>query len=138
LKRPDFALLIVALGLSQSLAAQELAPSAPNPYALNAKLPVDPDKAMHSEMASSRQKIASSVDGYLVAFDSKHDGFQKRVGLPLTTFGDSPVGLAYDLTGKNLMAQWNLSQGNSRGDKLNYRAFLGQTGDVSFVIRASF
>jgi hypothetical protein len=131
-----FTLALLALA-GQTVLAQDTAP-APEREMPGVAAPVNRDKAMQTGFDSSTRQIETSLKDYLVAFDSRHDSKQKRVGVPLTTFSNSPLSIAYDLSGQNLMAQWKFSQSNAHGDKLNYQAYVGQSGTVSFVIRASF
>ncbi len=96
------------------------------------------DKALASEMDSSRSRVESSLKEYLVAFDSRIDSNRKRVGLPLLAVADDTLQLAYDPAGKNVMAQWKFAQTRALGQKLNYQAYVGESGTVNFVISTRY
>lgn len=96
------------------------------------------DKAWQAGMDQSRAKIESSLKDYLVVFDAPNTSDGSRLGVPLVSLADNTLNLAYDSTGKGLMAQWKLFQTDERGNKLNYQAYLGSAGAVSLVISARF
>ena len=68
------------------------------------------DKLLTAHARDSRVKLESSVKDYLVVFNSHQDLDRARVGIPLASFADGAVNIAYDLSGRNVMAQWTFAQ----------------------------
>lgn len=95
------------------------------------------DQQMLRSAGESVRKVESSVQDVLVAYKPRHDSEMRRVGVPLVS-SESGLGLAYDLSGKNLMAQWKFSQSNLGSTTVNYRAFVSESGQVSFTISSNF
>ncbi len=132
-------IMLVLAGSAHVSLAQETGPwSAPSAASLSVVNVADPDKVLQSEMDQSRKKLELILKTYLVAFDSRHDRVRKRVGLPLASFLNGQGSIAYDFAGQNVMAQWRLSSSNLMGKKLNYHAYLGESGAIQFVIRTDF
>lgn len=100
--------------------------------------PRQSDQLMLSDANTSFRRIESSLSDYLVAFNSGQDGGRRRLGLPLASLGDSGFKVAYDLSGKSVMAQWTYSQVSPKGNSLNFQTYLGQSGGLNFVLRADF
>ena len=121
----------------QGVWAQETG-ALPTAYALNQTTMAPADKAMVLEADNTRNKVESSLKGYLVAFDSRTESRRVKVGLPLASFADDTVQIAYDLGGKNVMAQWKFAQSQAMGQKLDYQAYVGNSGTVNFVISSRF
>jgi hypothetical protein len=121
----------------QGVWAQETG-ALPKGYALNQGSMAPADKVLVSEADNTRSKVASSLKGYLVAFDSRTESRRLKVGLPLASFADDTVQIAYDLGGKNVMAQSKFAQSQAMGHKLNYQAYVGEAGTVNFVISSRF
>lgn len=96
------------------------------------------DQEMIRNAGTSVRKVESSVQDVFVAYKPRHDSEMRRVGVPLVSSADTGLGLAYDLSGKNLMAQWKFSQSNLGGGSVNYRAFVSETGQVSFTVSSNF
>lgn len=96
------------------------------------------DKLMVSHARDSRTKLESSVKDYLVVFNSHQDMDRARVGIPLASFADGTVNLAYDVSGRNVMAQWTFAQTSAYGNKINYRAYVGDSGVVSVAVSTRF
>ncbi|APW43851.1 hypothetical protein [Rhodoferax saidenbachensis] len=96
------------------------------------------DKALVLDAGNTRGKVESSLKGYLVAFDSRAESRRLKVGLPLASFADDTVQIAYDLGGKNVMAQWKFAQSQAMGQKFNYQAYVGESGTVNFVVSSRF
>jgi delta 1-pyrroline-5-carboxylate dehydrogenase len=100
--------------------------------------PSDADALRVSEAKASRRNIEASLKDYLVVFDSGRDSDHPRLGLPLASFGDGRVNLAYDLSARHVMAQWTLAQTSAYGKKVNYRAYLGESGVVNLTMSTRF
>lgn len=86
----------------------------------------------------SRNRLEVSLKDYLVAFDSQLAKERHRVGLPLASFANNRLDFAYDLSGKNVMAQWHLNQPTAYGQRWDYQAYVGASGTFSFVISSRF
>jgi hypothetical protein len=100
--------------------------------------PVKSERQVLSEADQKRQQIASSLGDYLVAFNSRYDTDNKRVGIPLASFARSSIQLAYDPTNRQMMAQWNLGSIDLLGQKFRYQAYVDGTGSAYFVLSARF
>jgi hypothetical protein len=96
------------------------------------------DKNLMLQADRSRSALETSLRGYVVAFDTATLRARPRVGLPLATFSESGLELAYDVSGQSVMAQWRLSQPIGQGNRMDYRAFVGADGTASLVIRTRF
>lgn len=83
------------------------------------------------------RKVEASVQDLLVAYKPRHDSEMRHLGVPLLSH-DSGWGLAYDLSGKNLMAQWKLSQTQLGGTTIDYQAFVSESGQVSVTLQTRF
>lgn len=126
-------------GTAQVSLAQESGPwSATYAASLSAVNVANSEKILQSEMDQSKKKMELILRTYLVAFDYRHDGDRKHVGLPLVTFSNGQGSIAYDLAGRNVIALWRLSSSNMFGEKLNYHACLGGSGSIQFVIKTDF
>ena len=66
------------------------------------------------------------------------DGDSARLGIPLASFAEGQLNVAYDLSGRNVMAQWNFAQTSAFGTKINYRAYVGESGMVSLGVSSRF
>jgi hypothetical protein len=128
---------LMAAVAAQGVWAQESG-ALPAIYALNQTTMAPADKALVSDAGHTRSKVESSLKGYLVAFDSRSESRRLKVGLPLASFADDTVQIAYDVGGKNVMAQWKFAQSQAMGQKLNYQAYVGESGTVNFVISSRF
>jgi len=98
----------------------------------------DADKLLTAHARDSRVKLESSVKDYLVVFNSHQDLDRARVGIPLASFADGAFNIAYDLSGRNVMAQWTFAQSSAYGNKINYRAYVGDSGVVSLAVSTRF
>jgi len=96
------------------------------------------DKLMASQARDSRVKLESSMKDFLVVFDTHQDGDRARLGIPLASFAEGQLNVAYDLAGRNVMAQWNFAQTSAFGTKINYRAYVGESGMVSLGVSSRF
>lgn len=96
------------------------------------------DRTMLIEADGQRKKLEASLKDYLVAFDTRYDGSRKKVGLSITSFSGSPLALAYDPDGKSMVAQLSFGQTVTSGLRLEYRAFVGEAGNVNFQISSRF
>lgn len=85
-----------------------------------------------------RNRLETSLKGYLVAFDSQLAKERVRVGVPLASFANDQIKVAYDLSGQNVMAQWQFAQSNTGALRLNYHAYVGASGGISLVLRSNF
>lgn len=130
---------LVFVGMIQALYAQESGWRAfPNPQNAESSAAVDADKLLQAHMDDSRQRLQDSLKNYLVAFDASADGEHKRVGLALGALSTRRMRVAYDPGARGLMAQWQVSDSSFAGKKLNYHAYIGESGSVQFVIRARY
>jgi hypothetical protein len=98
----------------------------------------DRDRALVIKIDDSRRELEASLKEYLVAVDTRPDQSRKLVGLTLTTFSGSPLAVAYDPSGKSMMAQWRSEVKTSSGQVFQYQAFVGEAGAVNFVISSRF
>nr|WP_315466278.1 hypothetical protein [uncultured Rhodoferax sp.] len=87
---------------------------------------------------SERSASGLTLQNTLVAFDTRLGGGHKRLGLSLTSFKSSPVELVYDPTAKSLMAQWRSLHRTAAGQAFQYQAYVGETGEVNFVLSSRF
>jgi hypothetical protein len=110
---------------------------APGVSALNTRVG-DRDRALVMKIDDSRRELEASLKEYLVAVDTRPDQSRKLVGLTLTTFSGSPLAVAYDPSGKSMMAQWRSEVKTSSGQVFQYQAFVGEAGAVNFVISSRF
>lgn len=96
------------------------------------------DRAMILEADGQRKQLEASLKDYLVAYDTRYDGTRKKVGLTLTSFSGSPLSLAYDPGAKSMLAQVSFGQTTTAGLRFEYRAFVGESGNVNFQISSRF
>jgi hypothetical protein len=96
------------------------------------------DRALVMKIDDSRRELEASLKDYLVAVDTRPDLSSKKVGLTLTNFSGSPLAVAYDPSGKSMMAQWRSEVKTSSGQVFQYQAFVGEAGAVNFVISSRF
>lgn len=96
------------------------------------------DRSLLAKSVSDRKAIEASLQNTLVAFETRHDGARKKLGVSLTSFSSSPLELAYDPNSKNLMAQWRSVYTTAAGQSFQYQAFVGESGTVNFVISSKF
>lgn len=96
------------------------------------------DRSMHAKADSDRKSLELALQNTLVAFDTRHDGARKKLGVSLTSFSGSPLELAYDPNGKSLMAQWRSVLTTAAGQSFQYQAFVGESGAINFVISSKF
>lgn len=96
------------------------------------------DRTMLIEADGERKKLEASLKDYLVAFDTRHDSSHKKVGLSITSFSGSPLVLGYDPGAKSLMAQVRFGQTINAGLRFEYRAFMGESGTVNFLVSSRF
>ncbi len=139
--KPRHLLMLLTLAAStQAVCAQGVGvqESAALPAGYTASPVATADKAMVLEADGARRKAEASLGQYLVAFDSRYDSNRKQVGLPLASLADDTLHLAYDPSGKNVMAQWRFAQTSAMGQKFNYQAYVGESGVVNFVISSKF
>jgi hypothetical protein len=139
MKRLQFGLLLLAALAATVSRAQDAAEPSVSDISVQAGTGLaDSDKAMLEHSRESVRALEDGVKDYLVAFRSSHDTYRWQVGLPLAELGGKSVQLAYDISGRNLMAQWTLAQSRALGEQLNYSAFLSGTGAMNFVVHADF
>ncbi len=110
----------------------------PSRYASLPEVPTNSDKVLLSEVENSSKNIETNLREYFVAFDSRHDSNRKRIGLPLTSFADGMFSLAYDISGRSLMAQWKIAQSSAYGNKISYHAYVGESGMVNIAASTHF
>ncbi len=91
-----------------------------------------------SEVDQSIKNFETNLRDYFVAFDSRHDSNRKRVGLPLTSFAGGMFNVAYDISGRSLMAQWKIAQSSAYGNKISYHAYLGESGMINIAASTHF
>ena len=96
------------------------------------------DQALIRNATTTVRQVETSVQDVLVTYQPRHDSEMRRVGVPLLASSATGLGLAYDLAGKNLMAQWNFSPSNLGNTSVRYRAFLSESGQVSFTVSSRF
>jgi len=136
---PLYALITVLMALACPLCSAQDTPKAPSRFAASLAQPVDADAEITTQMAEDRQKIAAHLRDYLVAFDASHDSNRRvRVGLPLTSFADNQVHVAYDVAGGGVMMQWHLSELTHRGTLWQFNAFVNQAKTATVAVSANF
>lgn len=96
------------------------------------------DKITLARADQARSGLEMSLKDYLVAFDGRMVNERLRVGLPLASLANNQLDLAYDLAGKNVMAQWHFAHTTIGGNRLDYKAYVGPTGGVSMVLSTRF
>ena len=96
------------------------------------------DRSLLAKSDSDRKSIEATLQNTLVAYDTRHDGARKKLGVALTSFSSIPLELAYDPNGKNLMAQWRSVYTTAAGQSFQYQAFVGESGTINFVISSKF
>lgn len=96
------------------------------------------DRGLLAKADSDRKSLELALQNTLVAFDTRHDGGRKKLGVALTSFSGSPLELAYDPNGKSLMAQWRSVHTTAAGQSFQYQAFVGESGAINFVISSKF
>jgi len=96
------------------------------------------DKAMLVRADGTLKGVETSLKGYLVAFKPRMDSEARRVGVPLASFADNTVHLAYDVGNKNVMAQWTFAQSKAMGGEVRYQAFVNESGNASLVLNSRF
>ena len=96
------------------------------------------DLGLLAKSDADRQSIEASLQNTLVAFDTRHDGARKKLGVALPSFSNSPLELAYDPSGKSLMAQWRSVYTTAAGQSFQYQAFVSESGAIHFVISSKF
>lgn len=134
-----YALFTLLTALACPLCFAQDTPAAASRYATGLKQPVDADAKLTTQMAESRQRIASRLRDYLVAFDAGHDGNRRvRVGLPLTSLANNQVHVAYDVAGGGVMMQWHLSELTHRGTLWQFNAFVNQAKTATVAVSANF
>jgi hypothetical protein len=116
------------------------APAQPEPVVIQSQPLVasEQDKAMLVRADSTLKSVETSVKGYLVAFKPRMDSEARRVGVPLASFADNTVHLAYDVGNKNVMAQWTFAQSKVMGGEVRYQAFVNESGNASLVLNSRF
>lgn len=107
-------------------------------YAGQQAATADPDKVLLAGTDDALKKLEAAMGGLLVVFDSGLDRERARLGVPLATFADTALSVAYDVNGKGAMAQWKFSESTARGNKLRYQVFMGEAGALGFVLSAKF
>lgn len=133
------ALIKLLMTLVCPLCFAQDAAQAPSRYAKSLAQPVNADAELNASMSEKRQKIESVVREYLVAFDARHDAqHHVHLGLPLTSFANDLVHVAYDLAGRNVMMQWNFSKLSHQGTKWNFNAFVSQSKTAAITVSADF
>lgn len=106
--------------------------------AVRASAASESDRAMLDRADTAVRQVESSLKEVFVAYKTRHDTEQWRLGLPLVTFGGNGLGVAYDVSGKSMMAQWKHSTPTFDGGSLDYRAFVGETGQLAFTLSRRF
>jgi hypothetical protein len=107
-------------------------------YTAPSAAPAPADHQQPNDADQPSGKIAASFGEYLMIFESRRDADDKRLGIPLTPFANSPIHLAYDPTSHQMMAQWAFGSLGLIGHKLQYQAYTDATGTLSFVFSARF
>jgi len=96
------------------------------------------DRITLAKADQTRNGLEASLKDYLVAFDSQLVKERYRVGLPLASFANKQIDVAYDLSAKNVMAQWRFAQSTTSGQRFDYQAYVGASGGVSLVLSSRF
>ncbi len=96
------------------------------------------DRSLLDKAVAERKSIGLLLHNTVVAFDTRYDGTHKKIGVSLTSFSNSPLELAYDPTGKSLIAQWRSVHTTAAGQSFQYQAFVGETGAINFVVSSKF
>ena len=96
------------------------------------------DKAMLKKADTTLKGLENSLKEYAVALKPRADSEQRHVGVPITSFGDDNLQLAYDLATKSMAAQWHFAQTKVLGQTLHYQAFIGESGTASLQLSARF
>ncbi|MDZ7890311.1 MAG: hypothetical protein U5L73_00985 [Rhodoferax sp.] len=96
------------------------------------------DRSLLDEAVAERKSIGLLLHNTVVAFDTRYDGTHKKIGVALTSFSNSPLELAYDPTGKSLIAQWRSVYTTAAGQSFQYQAFVGESGAINFVVSSKF
>ncbi|MDT7523631.1 hypothetical protein RAE21_14660 [Rhodoferax sp. TBRC 17198] len=96
------------------------------------------DRSLLDKAVAERKSIGLLLHNTVVAFDTRYDGARKKIGVSLTSFSNSPLELAYDPTGKSLIAQWRSVHTTAAGQSFQYQAFVGESGAINFVVSSKF
>lgn len=96
------------------------------------------DRSLLDKAVAERKSIGLLLHNTVVAFDTRYDGAHKKIGVSLTSFSNSPLELAYDPTGKSLIAQWRSVHTTAAGQSFQYQAFVGESGAINFVLSSKF
>ncbi|CAM8656068.1 hypothetical protein MCEMSEM18_00589 [Comamonadaceae bacterium] len=96
------------------------------------------DRSLLDKAVAERKPIGLLLHNTVVAFDTRYDGARKKIGVSLTSFSNSPLELAYDPTGKSLIAQWRSVHTTAAGQSFQYQAFVGESGAINFVLSSKF
>ena len=96
------------------------------------------DRSLLDKAVAERKSIGLLLHNTVVAFDTRYDGTHKKIGVSLTSFSNSPLELAYDPTGKSLIAQWRSVHTTAAGQSFQYQAFVGESGAINFVVSSKF
>ena len=96
------------------------------------------DRSLLDKAVAERKSIGLLLHNTVVAFDTRYDGAHKKIGVSLTSFSNSPLELAYDPTGKSLIAQWRSVHTTAAGQSFQYQAFVGESGAINFVVSSKF
>lgn len=96
------------------------------------------DRSLLDKAVAERKSIGLLMHNTVVAFDTRYDGARKKIGVSLTSFSNSPLELAYDPTGKSLIAQWRSVHTTAAGQSFQYQAFVGESGAINFVVSSKF
>ena len=96
------------------------------------------DRSLLDKAVAERKSIGLLLHNTVVAFDTRYDGARKKIGVSLTSFSNSPLELAYDPTGKSLIAQWRSVHTTAAGQSFQYQAFVGESGAINFVLSSRF
>ncbi|MDT7518569.1 hypothetical protein RAE19_07600 [Rhodoferax sp. TBRC 17660] len=96
------------------------------------------DRSLLDKAVAERKSIGLLLHNTVVAFDTRYDGARKKIGVSLTSFSNSPLELAYDPTGKSLIAQWRSVHTTAAGQSFQYQAFVGESGAINFVLSSKF
>ena len=96
------------------------------------------DRSLLDRAVAERKSIGLLLHNTVVAFDTRYDGARKKIGVSLTSFSNSPLELAYDPTGKSLIAQWRSVHTTAAGQSFQYQAFVGESGAINFVVSSKF